>query len=80
MMQANIYVEASFLKEKISNISLTEHLVIKSVQPYFKKGRNNIMTHNFFTSLKLTEKLRTENTSTVETMRGRRRGVPTTNL
>lgn len=56
-------------------ISLPEYLVLKLLQPYFKKGRN-VTTDNFFTSLNLAKKLMVEKTSIVGTMRRARREVP----
>ena len=54
---------------------LSEHVVMKLLDPYLGKGRN-VTTDNFFTSLKLAEKLEAKKTSIVGTMNRIRREIP----
>ncbi|KAM3603127.1 uncharacterized protein V6R79_016937 [Siganus canaliculatus] len=54
---------------------LGESVVMKLVEPFLDKGRN-ITTDNFFTSLKLAEKLISRKTSLVGTMNTKRRKLP----
>lgn len=48
---------------------LSEYVVLRLVEPYMGKGRN-VTTDNFFTSVKLAEKLKAKNTSLVGTVIG----------
>ena len=56
-------------------IPLSEHIVLKLMDPYLLKGRN-VTTDNFFTSVKLAEKLEAKKTSIVGTMNRIRREIP----
>jgi hypothetical protein len=55
--------------------SLSESVVMKLMQPYLGKGRN-VTVDNFFTSLRLAERLKKSKTSLVGTMNPIRREVP----
>lgn len=55
--------------------SLSEHVVLKLMEPFLGKGRN-VTTDNFFTSVKLAEKLKAKKTSIVGTMNRIRREIP----
>lgn len=55
--------------------TLSENVVLRLLEPYTNKGRN-VTTDNFFTSLKLAEKLKAKNTSIVGTMNRKRREIP----
>lgn len=54
---------------------LSEYVVLRLVEPYMGKGRN-VTTDNFFTSVKLAEKLKAKNTSLVGTVNRARREIP----
>jgi hypothetical protein len=56
-------------------IPLSEHIVLKLMYPYLLNGRN-VTTDNFFTSVKLAEKLEAKKTSIVGTMNKIRREIP----
>lgn len=58
-----------------SNISLSEHVVLRLISPYENKGRN-VTTDNFFTTLKLAQTLKAKNTSLVGTVKRSRREIP----
>ncbi|XP_068250733.1 piggyBac transposable element-derived protein 4-like [Palaemon carinicauda] len=58
-----------------SNQPLSEYVVLKLTEPYTGKGRN-VTTDNFFTSVKLAEKLLAKNTSLVGTVNRIRREIP----
>lgn len=58
-----------------SNQPVAEHVVLSLVKPFVGKGRNVTMD-NFFTSLKLAEKLHAKQTSIVGTLNRIRREVP----
>lgn len=62
--------------QRPANESLSEHIVMKLMQPYLQKGRN-VTTDNFFTSLNLAEKLQQKDTSIVGTMNRMRKEIPT---
>ena len=53
---------------------LSEYVVIKLMEPYIKSGRN-VTTDNFFTSLKLGERLKALQTSIVGTVKRTRREI-----
>ncbi|KAF2884724.1 hypothetical protein ILUMI_21450 [Ignelater luminosus] len=55
--------------------TLSENVVLRLLEPFTKKGRN-VTTDNFFTSVKLAEKLAKLNTTIVGTMNRSRREVP----
>ncbi|KAF2883529.1 hypothetical protein ILUMI_22645 [Ignelater luminosus] len=57
------------------NQALSENVVLRLLEPFTKKGRN-VTTDNFFTSVKLAEKLAKLNTTIVGTMNRFRREVP----
>ncbi|KAF2887332.1 hypothetical protein ILUMI_18841 [Ignelater luminosus] len=54
--------------------TLSKNVVLQLLQPFTKKGRN-VTTDNYFTSVKLAEKLIKLNTTIVGTMNRSRRGV-----
>ena len=56
--------------------SMSEYVVLKLMHPYLGKGRN-VTTDNFFTSVKLAEKLKTRKTTIVGTMNHFRKEIPT---
>ena len=58
-----------------SNVSLSEHVVLKLVEPFTGKGRN-ITTDNFFTSLNLAKTLLQKKTTLVGTVNRIRKEVP----
>ena len=58
-----------------SNQTLSEHIVLKLMDPYLGKGRN-ATTDNFFTSVKLAKQLEAKETSIVGTMNRIRREIP----
>ncbi|KAF2883531.1 hypothetical protein ILUMI_22647 [Ignelater luminosus] len=62
-------------KTRPQNQALSENVVLRLLEPFTKKGRN-VTTHNFFTSVKLAEKLAKLNTTIVRTMNRFRREVP----
>ncbi|KAF2894950.1 hypothetical protein ILUMI_11225 [Ignelater luminosus] len=57
------------------NQALSENVVLRLLEPFTKKGRN-VTIDNFFTSVRLAEKLIKLNTSIVGTMNRSRREVP----
>lgn len=57
------------------NQSLSEYIVIQLMEPFLGKGRN-VTCDNFFTSVKLAEKLKAKRTSIVGTVNRIRREVP----
>ncbi|KAF2894919.1 hypothetical protein ILUMI_11255 [Ignelater luminosus] len=59
--------------------SLPENVVIRLMEPYLTTGRNGT-TDNFFTSLKLAERLKAMQTSIVGTMKRTRKEIPAVNL
>ncbi|XP_059563328.1 piggyBac transposable element-derived protein 4-like [Myotis daubentonii] len=58
-----------------SSMLLSEHVVLKLVEPYTGCGRN-ITTNNFFTSMSLATKLLAKQTTLVGTIRGNKRELP----
>lgn len=58
-----------------ANQPLSEHVVLRFVEPFTGKGRN-VTTDNFFTSVKLADKLKAKKTSLVGTMNRIRREIP----
>ncbi|XP_068233497.1 piggyBac transposable element-derived protein 4-like [Palaemon carinicauda] len=62
-------------KSRPSNQPLSEYVVLKLTESYTGKGRN-VTTDNFFTSVKLAEKLLAKNTSLVGTVNRIRREIP----
>ncbi|KAF2886752.1 hypothetical protein ILUMI_19418 [Ignelater luminosus] len=54
---------------------LAENVVIRLMEPYLRTGRN-VTTDNFFTSLKLAERLKAMQTSIVGTMKRTRKEIP----
>lgn len=64
-------------KDETANpqLRLSENVVIKLTEPHLNKGRN-ITTDNYFTSIKLAEKLKSKNTTLVGTMKKNRREIP----
>lgn len=58
-----------------ANESLSEYVVLQLMGPYLGKGRN-VTTDNFFTSVKLAEKLEKKKTTIVGTMNRVRREIP----
>ena len=58
-----------------SNQPISEYIVLQLMDPYLGKGRN-VTTDNFFTSVKLAEKLEKKKTSIVGTMNRIRREIP----
>ena len=57
------------------NESVSEYVVLQLMDPYLGKGRN-VTTDNFFTSVKLAEKLEKKKTTIVGTMNRIRREIP----
>ena len=57
-----------------TNQSVSEFVVLQLMDPYLGKGRN-VTTDNYFTSVKLAEKLESKKTSIVGTMNRMRREV-----
>lgn len=62
-------------EQRPSSILLSEHVVLKLVEPYTNCGRN-ITTDNFFTSMSLATKLLAKKTTLVGTIRGNKRELP----
>lgn len=58
-----------------SNQPVSEYIVLQLMDPYLGKGRN-VTTDNFFTSVRLAEKLQEKKTSIVGTMNRIRREIP----
>ncbi|XP_073533062.1 uncharacterized protein [Phyllobates terribilis] len=54
---------------------LADHVVMKLLDPFLKKGRN-VTTDNYFTSVKLAKQLKTKGTTIVGTLNKTRREVP----
>ena len=57
-----------------TNERVSDHVVMKLAEPYLKKGRN-IITDNYFTSVKLANLLKSKNTSLLGTLNKNRREV-----
>nr|XP_012145741.1 PREDICTED: piggyBac transposable element-derived protein 4-like [Megachile rotundata] len=62
-------------EQRPSSMLLSEHVVLKLVEPYTNCGRN-ITTDNFFTSTSLATKLLAKKTTLVGTIRGNKRELP----
>lgn len=58
-----------------TDMLLSEHIVIKLMEPFLKKGRN-VTVDNFFTSLNLAKNLQKQSTSLVGTVNRSRRFLP----
>ena len=58
------------------DVQVTEHVVLKLADPFLNEGRN-ITADNYFSSMKLAEKLRVAKTSYVGTVNKKRREIPT---
>ena len=62
-------------EKRPENISLSEYVVLRLIEPFENKGRN-ITTDNFFTTLNLSRMLKTKNTSLTGTMKRNCKKVP----
>ena len=65
----------SHILVKIILDQLISHVVLRLVEPFTGKGRN-VTTNNFFTSVKLADKLKAKKTSLVGTMNRIPREIP----
>ena len=62
--------------QRPDNVRVADHVVLKLMAPYLKKGRN-VTCDNFFTSMTLAKALQQKSTTIVGTMNRARREVPT---
>lgn len=63
------------LERQFEHFNLGERIVLKLIKPYWKKSRL-IFFDNYFTSITLLERLKTENTLACGTIRANRKGIP----
>lgn len=63
------------LEREFEHFNLGERIVLKLTKPYWKQSRL-IFFDNYFTSITLLERLKTENTLACGTIRANRKGIP----
>ncbi|GFS70647.1 piggyBac transposable element-derived protein 4 [Trichonephila clavipes] len=62
-------------EERSENLSLSENVVLRSIEPFENKGRN-ISKHNLFTTVNLCQILQTKSTALTGTMKRNQKEVP----